>query len=161
MAADNLAKTHSCCGCSGLLNSMILFTLAIYCNSHEQNLYQCYCSLFHCSNGHLDVVTYLVQKCGANVNSSDIQNWTPLHHACWLVCVLIIYGSLKHWLTKLNISNTIATMFVQNCKIILEFFRMTSQVGPHYPYTRLKLMSLLRKTAMVKDVIAFELSNYS
>ena len=37
--------------------------------------------LYHCSRGHLDIVTFLVTTGGADVNV-EINGWTPLHIAC-------------------------------------------------------------------------------
>ena len=38
--------------------------------------------LSHCRKGHLDVVTYLIEKCGVSVHTTGQHNWTPLHYAC-------------------------------------------------------------------------------
>ena len=35
------------------------------------------------SNGHLNVVRYLVTEAHCDPNVKTNNGWTPLHHACW------------------------------------------------------------------------------
>ena len=41
----------------------------------------CLC-LFHCSGGHLDIVTFLVTTGRVDINSKNNKGETPLHKAC-------------------------------------------------------------------------------
>ena len=38
--------------------------------------------LSHCSSGNLELVTYLINNCGLDVNRPGQYDRTPLHYAC-------------------------------------------------------------------------------
>ena len=53
----------------------------IYCNTQAMTLIY-FITLF-ISNGHLDIVKFLVNEAHCKTNAIDKDRWTPLHYAAW------------------------------------------------------------------------------
>ena len=49
--------------------------------------------LCHCSQGHFEIVKFLVTNSKSDVTAKDGDGWTPLHYACRYVYALIVHCS--------------------------------------------------------------------